>query len=204
MTAADEPVLSFGTWRTNAQLIADVARLGYVGPSVLDLSYGLGAFWTDWRPDKLVANDLNPDKGDHSIDVTGDPPDEWLERFDTTVWDGPYRMCGTPGHHQYSDRYGIDRYLSIPERLDLLRAGVTFAAACTVDGGTVLVKCQDQVSSKRKIWQTITLVDHAAERGLRFVDRFDLTSPRRAQPSGRQEHSRSNTSQLLVFERCEP
>ena len=35
-------------WATNAEMIEDVARLGYLDGSVLDVTYGLGTFWKNW------------------------------------------------------------------------------------------------------------------------------------------------------------
>ena len=40
------------------------SRLGYLRDSdhVLDVTYGSGGFWTDWRPASLVASDIDPDR----------------------------------------------------------------------------------------------------------------------------------------------
>src|SRR5436190_21654396 len=43
--------------RTNAELMAECADLGYLPGTVLDMTYGLGAFWTRWKPRTLIAMD---------------------------------------------------------------------------------------------------------------------------------------------------
>jgi hypothetical protein len=58
----DLPVAAAKRWPTNAHLIADVARLGYLDGRVIDVTYGEhGGFWKVWRPEHLVAHDLVTD-----------------------------------------------------------------------------------------------------------------------------------------------
>lgn len=203
-------VAAFGCWRDNGELIADAHRLGYIGDRVLDLSFGHGSFWTTHHPPCLVTNDLNPNKGNHHFDVHDDPPDHWWDQFDTVVWDPDYRLSGTRGggendwRVEFDERFGLDRddneWEPIDLILDRIRAGVRFAAKCVAPKGTVLVKCQDQVNSGRMVWQTIIVVDEAAEHDLWYRDRFDFPVRSQKQPAGRaQRHARHNTSQLLVF-----
>jgi len=197
------PVMAIGNWTDNGALIADCARLGYLRPEwrTLDPTYGYGTFWQKWRPDNLVATDLDPAKsqtGD-SVDFTALP---WPDRhFDAVVFDPPYKLTGNPADTGGIDeRYGVHVYTDWRDRMDLCRRGITECARVLGDG-YLLVKCQDQVCSGKVRWQTIDFTNHAATLGLGLVDRFDFLSYR-PQPAGRRQvHARRNASTLLVFGR---
>ena len=79
-------------WKNNADMIARGVRpLGYLDGTVLDATYGLGNFWTDWRPEHLTAVDLHPDKGAVTADFRHLPfPDGG---FDSVVFDPGYKLC---------------------------------------------------------------------------------------------------------------
>ena len=196
------PVLSTYDWPTNGHLISDVAKLGYLDGAVLDLSYGHGNFWNEWSPERLVANDLDSNKGEHSWDVRHLVPCHWESAFQATVWDGPYRLSGARDLGSFDERYGTGRPATIKETMSLLRAGLRFGLVTTETGGYVLVKCQDQVSSGKKVWQTRMLANYGEANGSRLVDQFHFVNNSRPQPHGRRQvHSRSNTSTLLVFKK---
>lgn len=201
---AEEPLLGGGRpdvlathrWPTNAHLIADVARLGYLDGHVLDATYGEGNFWTVWRPERLTTMDKYK-----PADVQGDfvfPPFDDLT-FDSVVFDPPYKLSGTPALGQFDDRYGIDKPMSYADRMELILDGVY---ACShLARKYLLVKCQDQVVSGKVTWQTDEITRDLTYTGWwRKVDRFDFIYTPRPQ-RGRQVHARRNTSQLLVFER---
>jgi hypothetical protein len=194
-------ILSVHAWRDNADMIATaVAPLGYIGADVLDLSYGLGNFWTDHRLSMLTANDVHPAKGDHSYSVYDDPPGCWVGRFATTVWDGPYKLSGRPALGEFDERYGVDHYQAVESRMGLLRIGAIRAVECTRPGGTVLIKCQSQIVSGRRYNQIEELTRVVEAAGARYADEFHLTYRPRPQPPGRRQvHARSNSSCLLVF-----
>jgi hypothetical protein len=45
------PIMAAQTWPSNADLIADVARFGYLqGEVVIDVTYGRGTWWNRYRP----------------------------------------------------------------------------------------------------------------------------------------------------------
>ena len=200
-------VLSYGAWRTNAELIADVAKLGYLDGRVLDLTFGEGKFWTDHRPRDLETNDLDEAKADWSFDVTSTVPEHWVDAFDSVVFDPPYRMSGRRDGRtalvdtSFDERFGLAEYTSPNEVLALISSGIQFAAGCVKPGGSILVKCQDQVCSGRKVWQSVHVHEVATILGLRVADMFHLIQGNaRPQPSGRRQvHARSNASQLLVL-----
>ena len=184
---------------TNAQLIAQCAQLGHLTADMttLDATYGLGRFWTVWRPDRLYGCDLDPTRARNAIaDFTRLPfPDG---TFDAVVFDPPYKLNGRSDLAMDAG-YGVDIRASWQDRMQLCRDGITEAVRVTRPGGRVLVKCQDQVCSGQVRWQTIDFANHAMSLGCRLVDRFDLLSYR-PQPEGRRQvHARRNHSTLLVF-----
>lgn len=203
MTPAENvrPVMSFGTWSTNAELIEDCATLGYLRDDwlILDPTHGEGTFWKRWRPARLTACDLDPAKSPlgRSVDFTDLP---WADRsFDAVVFDPPYKLNGTPDA-DIDERYGVHQPTRWQDRMQLIRKGLVECARVLSDG-YLLLKCQDQVCSGRKRWQTDEFTTLAADLGLGKVDRFDFPTYR-PQPNGRRQvHSRTNSSTLLVFKR---
>lgn len=197
---AEREVWAIGRWNDNAEMIADVARLGYLDGRVLDCTYGAGRFWRLWQPEILVATDLNPAKSPSvpdGVDFTAMPfPDR---DFDAVVFDPPYRLNGTPDQ-DFDEGYGIDAYTSWQERMALILAGT--AEAARVADRDLLVKCQAQVVSGAVRWQDDEVTAVAVDAGFRKIDRFDLHYSPRKQPKGRrQAHARRNHSTLLVFRR---
>ena len=211
MVPVDAPVPAAFAWPTNGHLIADVHRLGYITDDdrVLDPTYGLGRWWTQYRPPDLVAHDLNPRKAPdgRSIDFTRTPYPPGS--FDVVAFDPPYKLNGT-STEAVDDQYGVaGSYVPWQERHDLIEQGIDHLATLLRIGGRLLLKCQDQVCSGAVRWQTIEFVNHAHEpddegvpiTGLRLVDRFDMLGTSRPQPSGRaQHHAHGRPSTLLVFE----
>ena len=219
-------------WATNAAMIAQAVKpLGYLNGRVIDMTYGLGRFWSEWRPDGLVTVDLNPAAGaDLVADFRQLPfPDR---SFDVAVFDGPYKLNGRPsqgGPATSDDDYGVggDTVTRWQDRYQLLLDGIT--EACRI-ADRVLVKCQDQVNSGHVRWQTVDFTVHAARCGFDRVDSFDFPGYR-PQPSDRsrkcpkcdtrpggpdpsctwcdgsnriptvQHHAARNYSTLLVFDR---
>ena len=188
-------VYSANPWRTNAHMIADVASLGYITGLVLDPTYGeAGGFWKVWKPATLVAHDLKLD----GVDFTDLPYSN--AKFDTVVFDPPYKLSGTPASGGFDTRFGVDKYEAWQDRMALMVAGLTECFRVLKPGGHLLAKCQDQVCSGAKRWQTDDLTNCADRLGHRKIDRFDyLKTPR---PQRSQRHSHSNYSTLLVFRKA--
>ena len=197
---SDDDVQAIGEWATNGDLIADAARLGYLRDEwvTLDATYGVGTFWSRWRPRELHTLDLAPGPG---VSVVGDFRSmPWPDQtFRAVVFDPPYKLNGTPTS-TVDGRYGVaGRYTSRAARHRLMVDGLTDCARLLIPGGYLLVKCQDQVNGGRVRWQTRMMTEHAESLGLDLVDWFLFRSGR-PQPSGRrQEHARRGYSSLLVF-----
>lgn len=183
-------------WSSNAEMIEDVAKLGYLDGRVLDVTYGEGVFWKRWKPKKLVACDVVEELSPigKSVDFRALP---WRARsFDTVVIDGPYKLNGTPSAPDA--RYGVQLPARWQERHALIKNGMGQCAR--VSRKYVLVKCMDQVSRNKMRWQTHEFTDYGEILGLDLVDRFDmLTDPRPQDARRPQRHARSNYSTLLVF-----
>jgi len=174
---------------TNAELIGKCAALGYLheGDDVLDMTFGLGNFWTLWMPTALT------------YDAAQDcrfPPRRWLDAFDVVTLDLPYRLRGTPDP-TFDTRYGCQEKASEQDILTLLVDGVQAAITCVRPGGYLLVKCADQVCSGRVVWQTRIVEDALASP---LVERFDMP-PSRPQPPGRRQLHARRGSTLLIFKR---
>lgn len=190
-------VKSLGRWTNNADMIADVAQLGYLDGEVLDVTYGLGRFWRTHRPDLFLGTDLNPAKSEWglgAVDFTRLPmPDNWC---DTVVLDGPYKLNGTSSGASDAD-YGVDNKQGWKARHQLIKDGM--AEAARVARRFVLVKCQDQVCGGKVRWQSLEFANHGLDLGLDLTARFLLESYR-PQPKGRRQVTpANNVSTLLVF-----
>lgn len=197
----ERAVLAIAERPSNAELIVDCAQLGYLRKEwrTLDPTYGLGVFWQQWRPDVLVASDLDPAKSPTgtSVDATHLPhPDR---SFPSVVIDGPYKLNGTPTA-AVDGRYGVHEPTRWQDRMTLLERMLTEGARVLGDG-YLLFKCQDQVCSSKVRWQTFVFTAHAMTLGLGLVDRLEQVSYR-PQPNGvRQVTARRNASTMLVFQR---
>ena len=192
----DDVVLSCHAWPSNAELIADAARLGYLDGTVLDCTYGIGVFWKKFQPERLVRSDLIR-TGDLVADFTHLPFADGT--FDSVVFDGPYKLNGTPSDADV--RYRVHKPTHWQDRMWLLYLGML--ECLRVSKRYVLSKSMDQVCSGQKRWQSDLLTGAAtSHHGWEKVDRFDLLVTPRPQPGGRRQvHSQANTSQLLVFEK---
>lgn len=189
-------------WPTNAHMIVDCVRLGYLRREwrTLDPTYGLGNFWTLWQPTYLHGSDKYvPLSGafrhqDDFCDLM------WGDNsFDAVVFDPPYKLNGTPSPEER--RYGVEVPTRWQDRMTLIRDGVTECARVTKRKGFLLIKCMDQVVSGKVIWQTDEITRWAKLAGMTKVDRLDFLTDPRPQPHTRQIHARRNYSTLLIFQK---
>lgn len=130
---------------TNADLVAAVADL-YLAGSVCDVTYGEGAWWTRYQPDRLVAHDLHKLDG---VNFTALP--EADDTYDAVCYDPPYVLSGGESSAALDDgvgfqqRYGIGigrlEHNSARAFETLLRGGLQECAR--VSRRYVLVKCME-------------------------------------------------------------
>lgn len=199
--------------QTNADLIADVAALGWLNGLVLDATYGQGNFWTKWTPPNiedpesgelipgLWRNDphtlTGPDAFNHDARSF---PAWWADLFDASVFDPPYKLNGTSSVP--SDRaYGVDRQATKAERLDLILWGSSECARVTKPGGWLHIKIQNQICGGRYIDIAHLVKEHlAAWADVELRAEWELIVKPRPQPPGRpQRNPRNNVSKLLSF-----
>lgn len=193
-------VLAIGERRNNAEAIHDAAELGYINGLVLDMTYGKGRFWKLYRPDNasFYTNDLDRSTTAHYNDDFTHlmwPND----KFDTVVFDPPYKLNGTGGSHPSDAGYGVAN--KGKDRLGLIYLGLVEAIRVCAPNGHILVKCQDQVVSGQKVWTTFAIHRVCRANDLRLVDQLHVRSYR-PQPAGRRQvHARQDYSTLMVFQK---
>ena len=157
-------ILTATAWPTNAELIEDVARLGYLSGQILDCTYGYGTFWKNWRPaeDRFVACDIDEAKSPLGVSINFCKLPFNSERFDSVVFDPPYKMNGTsrPEDRAADERYGVHIPARWQDRMQLICDGLI--ECMRVSRRYVLAKCMDQVVSGRKVWQMFELPDPAS------------------------------------------
>lgn len=184
--------------RDNALLMAECAELGYLNGTVLDATYGLGAFWKRWQPDHLIRLDRFT-KADLVADARRLPFRNYS--IDSVVYDPPYKLNGTStgfGPSALDARYGVaSGYRSIAEKHALLLDGTV--EALRVAKRFVLVKCADQIASGKYNPQTFMVWERAVSHGATLVDLLYVVGGREQPPGTRQLHARRNHSALLVF-----
>ena len=130
---------------SNADLMAAVAPY-YLTGSVMDCTYGEGAWWTKFRPTSLVAHDKFKIDG---VDFTDLP--EADDTYDTVCFDPPYVISGTASSNRlgpdFQDRYGIgieNLKLKASDTMTfegMIAGGLT--EAIRVSRCWVLVKCME-------------------------------------------------------------
>lgn len=199
----NEPILAIGSWPTNGHLIHDCHRIGYIGKldSVLDCTYGYGAFWSEWKPKGYLfhATDADPLKSPDDpdgVDFRKQPHAD--KSFNVVVYDPPYTFRGTSALAS-DERYGVHINEKWQDRWDLIYEGLE--ECCRIAKHRVLFKCQASVVSAKVRWQDIEAVSVAEKCGFGLRDRAEFLSYR-PQPEGTSQKTfRRNASTLLVLER---
>lgn len=206
-------ILAATAWRTNAELIRDVAALGYLDKEVvtLDPTYGRGKWWSLWRPFTLIAHDLYTLDG---VDFRQLPEEDGS--VGQVAYDPAYVCPGgraTSTLPDFNDRFGLSMTPRTPAALQEMNdAGLKECLRVVAPGGVVLVKAQDYVWSGRLQLGTHWTLSHALAVGFTVVDRLEHIGHARAQPGGRtregpngervptrQQHARRNLSTLFVL-----
>jgi hypothetical protein len=189
-------IMAATAWASNAHLIEDVARLGYLRPEwrTLDPTYGRGTWWQRWCPESLLAHDLVTD----GVDFRSLPYDD--ASFQAVAFDPPYKLAGTATTDTDVDRrYGIDEYVGWQGRHQLINEGLIECMRVLKPGRNLLVKSQDQVCGGKVRFQGIEFANTVQQAGGVLIGEF-LMLRWRPQPEGRRQvHERRNYSRLQVF-----
>lgn len=197
-------VLAASRWATNADLIADCHRLGYLQPGdlVLDPTHGRGVWWKNWQPDRLVTLDAAT-----PAQLAGDfrHLPFAAATFDAVAYDPPYVSVGgrkTTGIPDFHNRFGLTTAPRSPRELQyLINVGLTETHRVVRPRGIVLVKCQDYVSSGKLWLGTHHTLTHALALKFSVLDRLEHIGDPRPQPGGRRQvHARRNLSTLFVLQ----
>ena len=185
----------------NGPLIAAAAVL-WIGDTdrVLDVTYGKGNFWTDYRPEHLETHDIAID----GVDFRSLP--EATDSFDVVVFDPPYIAQGgrdTSTIPDFMDAYGL---VEVPKNVTelnlLIWGGMVEARRVLAPGGRLLVKCMDYINGGRYVQGRHTVVRYAKDLDLEQVDEFVHHSGTGPQPKrARQLHSRRAHSFLCIFQK---
>lgn len=203
-------ILAAHDWKSNAELIEACVALGYLRKDwvTLDPTYGNGTWWKNWRPDRLVTHTRQIDRSDfRRLPYPS-------SSFNVIAYDPPYVAKGgrdTSGIKEMDARYGQIDCPPTPALLqELINDGLTEMFRLVANGGYVLAKCQDYVSSG-KLWiGTHHTMAHGIGLGFEVQDRFEhyVKAPRPQPPRTRkdgkpvlQQHARRNLSTLLVFKK---
>lgn len=187
------------TWLTNAHMIEDCAKIGYLRQEwlTLDPTYGRGRWWTRWKPDCLVAHDQKIDGSDfRNLDYKDGT-------FDAIAYDPPYISVGGRSSSNIKgmyEAYGVLNGPSTPKGIqELINDGLIEMYRLVKPKGIVLVKCQSYISSG-KYWPGAKYTwDHALDLGFETVDVWHHIAGLRPQPHKTQKHARNNYSTLYVF-----
>lgn len=195
--------------KNNAQLIRDVAELGYLQKdwTTLDPTYGKGRFWRLWQPHpwNLHTSDTDPESDSmYAFDFTAMPWDDG--KFDAVVFDPPYKLNGTGGSHASDEGYGVaDEWGGVEGRHNLIFAGIEECVRVLKPKGILLVKCQDQVCSGNVVWQDrmiVSFVESSFDWKMTNIDKLFVHGGI-PQPAGRRQvHARRNYSTALIFRKA--
>lgn len=188
--------------KSNGPLLAAAAEL-WIEPTdlVVDVTYGLGRFWTVYRPSRLVAHDLFVGDG---VDFRELP--EATGSVDVLVFDPPYIAQGGRETSTVKDmlsRYGLHGApKSVRELEGLIEDGIAEACRVLAPRGRLFVKCMDYVNGGRLVLGRHHVVATAMANGLEQVDEFVHHSGVGPQPKRPvQLHSRRAHSFLCVFQK---
>ena len=221
----ERAVLAVNDWPSNAEMILDAHRLGYLRDDdvTLDPTYGEGVWWKQWRPRCLVGHIRSEDGVDFRHLKYHD------RSFDAIAYDPPY-CC--PGGRKTStikamhDRFGMaeggydDPMFRTPEELQriindgltemyrVVNPAATKAMDPTRPNGVVLVKCMDYRWSGRFYPGTHHTLTHALALGFDLEARWTHVGDPGPQPSVNpdgtpraQKSARNNCSTLLILRR---
>ena len=194
-------VLAFDPSRsTNGHRVLDLARLGYLPEPVLDPTYGEGGMWTQHRPRRLVACDLDRRRAaDACCDYTALP---FRDRsFASCLLDPPYKSSGDVSAERGGNHGDLaTRFNTTATRRAWEVIEQAMAECARVTRSWLVVKCQEQIDSYYEM-QTRQVIDIAERLGWRIAGQLHLVSYVRQPPGTVQRNIRNNYSTFVVLGR---
>jgi len=190
---------------TNDEIFPFVLSL-YVEPGskVADVTYGKGVFWR--RVPKDAYNVLPTDL-ESGVDCRHLPYES--ASIDCVVFDPPYMH--TPGGSAHVDHQNYERYYKNNKAnsekkyhdavLDLYLTAAREAWRVLREGGSYIVKCQDEVCANQQRLTHVELIAELHKYGFRTEDLFVVVRTGRPGVSRllTQAHARKNHSYFIVF-----
>jgi hypothetical protein len=213
----------------NAEMFAQIAQLHLpAGCTVADVTYGKGVFWqavpkgqyqllfSDIAA-KTTLDPIHQIPIQNAIDCRSLPYSE--ASLDALVLDPPYmeglfrreisQLAGAGTHQAFRHHYSSSQTTHATDPkwhdavLDLyLKAGLE-ARRVVRNGGTIIVKCQDEVSANKQRLTHVEIITAYESLGLYCKDLFVLVRVNRPNVSRlkTQVHGRKNHSYFLVFQK---
>lgn len=199
---------------TNAEVFPRILGLHVPkGSRVADVTYGKGVFWRNVPEGdyELLATDIAM-----GVDCRDLPYDD--ESLDCVVLDPPYmegfyrrqkdHLAGSGTHRSFSSYYsngdeyeqkGKPKYHAAV--LDMYIKSGTEARRVLKPDGTLIVKCQDEVSANKQWLTHVEIINAYQEMGFYTKDLFVVVRQNRPCITRlkRQVHARKNHSYFLVF-----
>lgn len=199
---------------SNADVFPQILKLHVPrGASIADVTYGKGVFWrkVDTSEYRFFPSDIAD-----GTDCRNLPYESGS--FDAVVFDPPYMegfyrngrsvKAGDGSHNTFRDHYsngdetprlGGGRWHAAV--LDMYQGGGREAHRILRGSGTLIVKCQDEVSAGRQNLTHVEIINSFAEMGFFCKDLFVVVRPNRPGMSRvlQQVHARKNHSYFLVF-----
>ena len=198
----------------NASVFPQVLKL-HVPPKakIADVTYGKGVFWRNVRTEdyELLTSDISD-----GIDCRKLPYEP--ESLDCLVLDPPYiegfyrnndsEKAGSGTHKAFREHYsngGEEPNQNGPKWhaavLQVYFDSGTEAHRVLRNRGTLIVKCQDEVSANRQNLTHVEIINKYAEIGFYCKDLFVVVRPNQPGVSRliEQRHARKNHSYFLVF-----
>ncbi len=214
---------------TNDQVFPQILSLHVPPGSVIaDVTYGKGVFWKNVNMNgyRLFISDIDLKSNIHRIknsqikgtriDCTNLPYRD--KSLDCVVLDPPYmeglyrkkqsHLAGSGTHVAFRQSYSNGKTTIEGPKwhnavIDLyIRAGLE-AERVLREGGTIIVKCQDEVSANKQRLTHVEIISAFESMGLYTKDLFVLVRNNRPGISRlvKQEHARKNHSYFLVFKK---
>lgn len=201
----------------NCDIFPQILKL-YVpeGSTVADVTYGKGVFWkkVDMSKYKLLPSDIQT-----GTDCRALPYDD--ESIDCVVLDPPYmeglfrrqsdHMAGSGTHAAFRASYSNGEATSEEDApkyheavTDLYYNAGKEAVRVLKNNGTIIVKCQDEVSANRQHLTHVEIINYYEKTlGLYTEDLFVVVRTNRPSVSRLlvQVHARKNHSYFLIFKK---
>lgn len=197
----------------NSEIFPSILSL-YIkeGEKIADVTFGTGVFWkkVDVTKYQFFPTDLKT-----GVDARNLPyENEFLDSvvFDPPYMEGLYRkstesLAGSGSHNSFREYYSNssitkDTEIKYHDKvLDMYLTVAVEARRVLRDGGTFIVKCQDEVSANRQKLTHVELIFAYEKMGYYCKDLFVVVRNNKPSVSRviKQEHARKNHSYFLVF-----